>query len=193
MMATDRVNLAQRVAPMSVCGPLQPHEAPTMASASLPTFGRLLRQHRLAAGLTQAALAERAGVSARGINDLERGARQTPRKDTVDRIARALQFSEGEAAALDASICRARRALAAAGNLPAYLTPLSGCEPEEVAVVHVLPREGMRLLAPPGAPGVSMRCLVFQVATDILGNAFEGACLQVAISLTCSPGTTSSS
>ena len=34
------------------------------------TFAELLRQHRLAAGLTQEALADRAGLSVRGIADL---------------------------------------------------------------------------------------------------------------------------
>lgn len=42
------------------------------------TFGELLRQHRKARRLTQAELAERAGLSMRGINDLERGVRSTP-------------------------------------------------------------------------------------------------------------------
>jgi len=36
------------------------------------TFGDLLRQHRLEAGLTQEALAERAGLSVHGIQKLER-------------------------------------------------------------------------------------------------------------------------
>jgi transcriptional regulator with XRE-family HTH domain len=39
----------------------------------IPTFGTLLRQYRLAAGLTQMALAERAGLSLRGLSDLARG------------------------------------------------------------------------------------------------------------------------
>jgi len=36
-------------------------------------FGDVLRQHRVAAGLTQEDLAERAGLSLRGVSDLERG------------------------------------------------------------------------------------------------------------------------
>jgi transcriptional regulator with XRE-family HTH domain len=40
-----------------------------------PAFGALLRRYREEAGLTQEALAERAGLSARGISDLERGIR----------------------------------------------------------------------------------------------------------------------
>ena len=41
-------------------------------------FGDVLRRYRVAAGLTQEALAERAALSARGISDLERAARTAP-------------------------------------------------------------------------------------------------------------------
>src|SRR5688500_435347 len=53
-------------------------------------FGDLLRQRRVESGLTQAALAERAGLSVRGISDLERGARVRPHRDTLLRLADAL-------------------------------------------------------------------------------------------------------
>ena len=55
--------------------------------AEAATFGTALRRHRVAAGLTQEELAERAGVSARGIQDLESGARRSPRQATVRRLA----------------------------------------------------------------------------------------------------------
>src|SRR5215211_7395087 len=61
-----------------------------MATTASTTFGVLLRQHRLTAGLTQEALAERAGVSARGVQDLERGLRLAPRAETVRLLADAL-------------------------------------------------------------------------------------------------------
>ncbi len=61
---------------------------PTGAPAEL--FADLLRRHRTAAGLTQEALAERAGLSARGVSDLERGARRAPQRSTVQRLIRAL-------------------------------------------------------------------------------------------------------
>ena len=51
------------------------------------TFGALLRQHRRAAGLTQEALAERAGVTAQAISALDRGIRRRPHPSTVRRPA----------------------------------------------------------------------------------------------------------
>src|SRR5689334_19705353 len=53
------------------------------------SFGERLRAHRLAFGLTQEQLAERAGLSRCGIADLERGSRSAPYRDTVDRLAAA--------------------------------------------------------------------------------------------------------
>jgi transcriptional regulator with XRE-family HTH domain len=53
------------------------------------TFAALLRRHRIGAGLTQEALAERARLSVRGISDLERGVNRTPRLLTVGLLQRA--------------------------------------------------------------------------------------------------------
>src|SRR5205807_3505778 len=54
------------------------------------TFGSLLRHFRRLAGLSQEQLAERAGLSRRGIADLERGARRSPYPNTVHQLADAL-------------------------------------------------------------------------------------------------------
>ena len=54
-------------------------------------FGAVLRRLRTAAALSQVALAERAGLSPRGISDLERGARRTPHPATVGMLADALE------------------------------------------------------------------------------------------------------
>ena len=53
-------------------------------------FGALLKRHRLAAGLTQEALAERAGLSAKAVSDLERDPDRLPRLATVTLLADAL-------------------------------------------------------------------------------------------------------
>jgi transcriptional regulator with XRE-family HTH domain len=65
---------------------------PSPAAAS---FGELLRQHRLAQGLTQEALAERAGLSAHGVLKLEGGSTH-PYRETAERLSRALDLT-GEA------------------------------------------------------------------------------------------------
>ena len=69
-------------------------------------FGDLLRRFRVAAGLTQEELAERAGVSVRGISDLERGARGLPRKETLQLLVKGLALSSSEEAALVAAVRR---------------------------------------------------------------------------------------
>ena len=72
------------------------------------TFGDLLRRHRRALALTQEALAERAGVSARAISDLERGARRHPYRETASLLVNALGLTGKERTAL---LAAARRPL----------------------------------------------------------------------------------
>lgn len=66
---------------------------------SLPVAAALYR-FRLAAGYTQEELADRAGVSARSISDIERGISKAPHTGTLDRLADALDLSAAERAAL---------------------------------------------------------------------------------------------
>jgi predicted ATPase/class 3 adenylate cyclase/DNA-binding XRE family transcriptional regulator len=73
------------------------------AAGAAAGFGALLRRYRVAAGLTQEDLAERAGLSARGVSDLERGARRAPRPDTLRRLVRALGLRAADRAALQAA------------------------------------------------------------------------------------------
>lgn len=84
-----------------------------MASAQPRSFADLLRRYRMAAGLTQEELAERAGVSARAISALETGERRAPRKDTVALLAKALGLTSAQHALL---------ASAARGRLPVVAT-----------------------------------------------------------------------
>src|SRR6476659_5138987 len=64
------------------------------------TFGEALRRRRGAAGLSQAELAERAGLSVHGISDLERGARLHPHPATVARLANGLGLDDESTAEL---------------------------------------------------------------------------------------------
>src|SRR5918997_736899 len=59
---------------------------------ALLAFGHHLKRLRLASDLTQEELAERAGVSARLISDLERGSIPPPRRDTVHLLADGLRL-----------------------------------------------------------------------------------------------------
>ena len=77
-----------RVAPSLQMARAEPSDAQTASTA----FGELLRQHRLAAGLTQELLAARAGLSAHGIQKLEHGTTR-PYRATVQRLALALELS----------------------------------------------------------------------------------------------------
>ncbi len=74
-----------------------------MTTSRVPSsrFGTLLRQYRRAAGLTQEALAERARLSWRAVQDLERGVNQAPRADTLALLAGALDLTPAERAALE--------------------------------------------------------------------------------------------
>src|SRR5262245_23195818 len=85
---------------------MPPEEACVMQTdpfTSSTAFGALLRGHRRAAGLTQAELAERAGLSWRGINGLERGERRAPHRDTIARLTAALALTGEERAELEAA------------------------------------------------------------------------------------------
>lgn len=64
------------------------------------SFGAKLRQFREAAALSQEELASRSGLSVRGISDLERGARTTPRLETVCMLAEGLGLDESQKAEL---------------------------------------------------------------------------------------------
>jgi predicted ATPase/class 3 adenylate cyclase len=64
-----------------------------MSAETMVAFGELLKQYRLAAELTQEALAERAGVSARRIQALE-GGESKPQRNTAQRLAAALSLTK---------------------------------------------------------------------------------------------------
>lgn len=69
-------------------------------------FGDLLRRYRLATGLTQEELAGRAGVSPRGIGDIERGVSRAPHRDTVLLLADALGLTGNVRAGFEATARR---------------------------------------------------------------------------------------
>jgi len=116
-------------------------------------FGALLRQYRLAAALSQEALAERAALSARGISNLERGLRLRPHLTTVALLADVLALSPGDRAAF----------VAAARDAPPSIIPEATTEPPH-AEASASSEEGSASAAFPALPAAP---------TDLVGRATE--------------------
>ena len=72
-------------------------------------FGTVLRRQRLSAGLSQEALAERAGLSADALSALERGKRRAPYAKTLRALVDALGLNQEDQLAFEASARSARR------------------------------------------------------------------------------------
>jgi predicted ATPase/DNA-binding XRE family transcriptional regulator len=148
------------------------------------SFGALLRQLRSAASLSQEELAARAGLSVRGISDLERGARSAPRLETVRMLADALAVKENDRAAL---LIAARPALVRDGSaftsplgldtLPLQLTRLIGREREGAALQELLAKDDVRLVTVTGAGGTGKTRLALDVASKTRGRYADGVCV----------------
>jgi non-specific serine/threonine protein kinase len=148
-----------------------------MPGTSTTSFAALLRRYRLAAGLTQEELAERANLSVRAVSDLERGVRRIPYRETVETLAAALGLSAEQGAALAASVPRGKGPTTAgrrAGNLPVEITPLVGREREEAEAVHMLRWGGTRLLTLTGPGGVGKTRLAIRIAADLVDDFAGG-------------------
>src|SRR5262245_52649064 len=134
--------------------------APEPLTAQAAGFDELLRRYRMEAGLTQEALAERAGLSVRGISDLERGVKQRPHRDTLRMLADALNLTPAQRAALIAAT--APKATVEPGPLPLPATPLVDREREIAAAAAVLRAGATRLLTLTGPGGVGKTRLALQ-------------------------------
>ncbi len=149
--------------------------------ANSPTFGEQLRRLRQAAQLSQEELAEKAGLSRRGIQDLERGARRLPHPSTVDRLAQALGLDPHDRAALGVA---KRRGVPAPtpNNLPTPLTSFIGRQREQEVVRQRLTNARLVTLTGPG--GIGKTRLALHTAADLVEQFTAGVWLAELAELT---------
>lgn len=159
-----------------------------MVGEHAASFGRLLRQHRVAAGLTQEELADRAGIGVRTIAYLEAGRRGAPRSETVRLIAAALDLSveehghflaraRSDDAVLPVSPIREAPAVSAGSDPPvpigerrvwpvvgARLHPLIGRDAILAEFDRILEGQGPPVVLLAGEPGIGKTRLLREVA-----------------------------
>jgi predicted ATPase/DNA-binding XRE family transcriptional regulator len=161
--------------------PLGREGSGAMRSAEPSGFGELLRQYRTAARLTQEELAEQAGLSVRGVQDLERGLRRSPHPETTRRLVDALGLGDAERAELLGVVARAGlsslRDSALAGpptiTLPLPLTSFVGRAADLSEIQRLL--STTRLLTLTGAGGIGKTRLALEAARHLADEYRDGA------------------
>jgi predicted ATPase/DNA-binding XRE family transcriptional regulator len=153
-----------------------------MDAADDRSFGALLREFRLTARLSQEALAERAGMSARGISDLERGIHRAPYQQTVNLLLDALELDHEQRALMAAAARRPGRINAvplrpetsSRHNLPEEATSFIGRAAEVAMLKDLLQRPQVRLVTLTGPGGSGKTRLALRTAAHLLGEFTDG-------------------
>src|SRR5580658_793935 len=153
-----------------------------MDAADDRSFGALLREFRLAARLSQEALAERAGMSARGISDLERGVHRAPYQQTLNLLFDALELDREHRALMAAAARRPGRMTAVPlrshasplHNLPEEATSFIGRGAEVAMLKDLLQRPQVRLVTLTGPGGSGKTRLALRAAANLLDEFADG-------------------
>ena len=145
------------------------------------SFGRLLRELRLEAGLSQEALAELAQMSVGGIGVLERGIRRAPHRQTLELLADALGLSSAKRERFEAAAKRAGKGRRPRDqqtddtprhNLPYALTSFVGRE-HAMAMLRADIQQH-RLVTVTGTGGVGKTRLALETAHSVLDGFRDG-------------------
>src|SRR5436305_4198545 len=152
-------------------------DKPSMQEQS--NFGALLKHYRLAAGLSQEALAARASLSARTISDLERGVHATPHTDTLELLTGALSLTDQQrtlllasARPVDAFVDTPPRSHTL--DFPIPPTRLVGREQERSHTLELLRHASTRLFTLTGPSGVGKTRFALQLIQDIAPDFVDG-------------------
>jgi predicted ATPase/DNA-binding XRE family transcriptional regulator len=143
-----------------------------MGTAAPSRFGELLKRKRTAAGLTQEELAERAGLSARAVQDLERGRRRSPHPGSARRLAEALGLPAAERTSFGAGLSDATPTIDAPNQpvgrstVPAAISSFVGREQELAELRRLLPTTRLLTLTGPG--GVGKTRLALEIARGLV-------------------------
>ncbi|WP_165956685.1 helix-turn-helix domain-containing protein [Kribbella antibiotica] len=165
-----------------------------MGQLTEESLSDLLRKYRGRAGLTQAALAAKAGLSDQAISVLERGTRRRPRIDTIRALIKVLRLNKDEAAEFLA-VARgksqsaenpepegapASETLPMPWQLPPAVSDFTGRTAQIEAILDVLrisdgaPSTSVRLVAVTGMGGIGKTTLAVQAAHKLVDSYPDG-------------------
>ena len=152
----------------------------TGRQTALLAFGHHLKRLRVSADLTQEELAERAGVSARLISDLERGTIHRPRRDTVQLLADGLRLRGSErdtfvALARGQPVTPVDAPVSSSYSLPRPPTPIVGRRQELATALALLLDPEVDLLTLIGTGGVGKTRLALEIGSRAIEAIPHGA------------------
>jgi predicted ATPase/DNA-binding XRE family transcriptional regulator len=154
------------------------------------TFGDLLREGRLRAGLSQEQLAEMASVSVAAISSLERGLRRAPYSHTVALLVRALRLSQEQRSEFEAvaQAARVRRRVHVPEpakrlqHIPVPLTSLLGRDDDVARTIAALAE--FRVVTVTGSGGIGKTRLALEIARREPNGQWDEVCFTDLTSLT---------
>ncbi|MCA9834446.1 MAG: helix-turn-helix domain-containing protein [Thermomicrobiales bacterium] len=146
-----------------------------MNNGQVPAFGATLRKLRLQAGYSQETLAERAGVSARAISDLERGVRANARLETIRMLAQGLGLDQEGFERLLVAHNGTNGIDQHSVILPVAQTSFIGREATLNHIIALFDDENVRLVTLTGTGGVGKTRIAIQVAQAVATRFQDGA------------------